>query len=126
MKHHHTGITIKEESEIQNFYCNILGMNIKRKFNLDAFLAKEIFNLSKDLKVFQVQKDEVIFEIFICPEMEKPFINHQCIVIGNREDLVKKANDMNYTIVRIEREVYDLIFLHDKDGNIYEIKEDVL
>lgn len=124
MKHHHTGITIKEESEVQNFYCEVLGMKIIRDFIINASLAEKIFNLSKDTKVFQVQKDEVIFEIFICPEMNKPFINHQCLEISNREDLVKKANDLNYIIVRIEREMYDLIFLHDNDGNIFELKED--
>jgi catechol-2,3-dioxygenase len=124
MKHHHTGITIRDESEVQNFYCGLLGMKIKREFILNTSLAKKIFNLSKDIKVIQVQQDDVIFEIFICPEMKKPFINHQCLVISNRDHLVKKAKDMNYTIVRIEREMYDLIFLHDNSGNIFELKGD--
>ena len=70
-----------------------------------------------------MQKNEVFFEIFITTGNRKKAFDHICISINNREKFINKVMISGYKVIRIERELFDLIFIKDKDGNIFEIKE---
>jgi len=52
------------------------------------------------------------------------YFQHICILVDDREALLKKAINKTYDFTRIEREDFDLVFVRDKCGNIFEIKED--
>ena len=124
MKLNHIAITITDFSEIKDFYKGLLGMKDVRQFALNKNLSKNIFNLENETTAYLLQKDELFFEIFILPQdIEKGF-NHICISVPDREELVKQAKQKNYVVTRIEREHFDLIFVKDKSGNIFEIKQD--
>lgn len=119
----HIAVTISEIEEVKNFYINILEMKELKKFVLENKLAQKIFNINKDISVFFMQKDDVFLEIFVDCEKFKQGFNHICISVKDRENLVIKSEAQNYKCIRIEREFSDLIFIKDKSGNIFEIKE---
>ena len=123
MDYLHTGFTVRSKEEIKSFYSDILNMDMIRNFQLDGKLSKLLFNVNREIDVYQMQKDEVMFEVFIYEEMITPVINHICMALENRELAAQRANEKNYKVVRIKREKNDLIFIYDKDGNIFEIKE---
>jgi len=124
MKLNHIAITITDFSEIKDFYKDLLGMKDVRQFTLNKNLSKNIFGLEKETIAYLLQKDELFFEIFILPQdIEKGF-NHICFSVPDREEIVKQAKHKNYVVTRIEREHFDLIFVKDKSGNIFEIKQD--
>ena len=124
IKLEHIGITISEQEEINNFYQNILGFNQVKTFTLNKTLSGKIFNIPIDTPVYLMQKDNFILEIFVSADYQiKQNFNHICLSIKNREEVFQKAIAQKYECIRIERDVFDLIFIKDKGGNIFEIKE---
>ena len=123
MKLEHIALTISGAKEIQDFYVNVPGLREIKNFVLKNEIAQEIFNINKDITVFLLQKDDLYFEIFVSNEKLKQGFNHICISVKDREKLVEKSEAQNYKCIRIEREFSDLIFIKDKSGNIFEVKE---
>ena len=123
MKLEHIALTISDIQEIKNFYVDILEMKELKNFVLKSELSQKIFNINKDTSAFFLQKDDLFLEIFVTDEKLKQGFNHICISVNDRENLIKKSEAQNYKCVRIKREFSDLIFIEDKSGNIFEIKE---
>lgn len=123
MKLEHIALTISDATEVEYFYSNILGLSKIRNFILKKDLAREIFGIDKETKVFLLQKNELLLELFLLPEQYSHDFKHICISINNREELVEKAKQNAYQYIRIKREKPDLIFIKDKSGNIFEIQE---
>jgi len=124
MKLNHIAITITDVSEIEGFYKNLLGMKDIKQFTLNQNLAKNIFGLKNETTAYLLQKDDLFFEVFVLPESFEKGFNHICISVPDREKLIGQAMQNNYAVTRIEREHFDLIFIKDKSGNIFEIKQD--
>ncbi|MCK4466077.1 MAG: VOC family protein [Bacteroidales bacterium] len=123
MKLEHIALSISDSEEIKKFYHDILGMNQLRTFNLSKVLANDIFGIDKEPSVYLLQKDELLVEIFVTTKQYKQGFKHICILIKNREELIKKAAQNSYKCIHIKRKKSDLIFIKDKSGNIFEIKE---
>lgn len=124
MKLNHIAITIIDFSEIEDFYKGLLGMKDVRQFALSKNLSRNIFGLKNETTAYLLQKEELFLEIFILPQNIEKGFNHICISVPDREELVKQVKHKNYMVTRIEREHFDLIFVKDKSGNIFEIKQD--
>ncbi len=92
-------------------------------FVLNKTLAQKIFGINKNTSAFFLQKNDLFLEIFVTDEKLKQVFNHICLTIKDRETLATKAEAQNYECIRIERDIFDLIFIKDKSGNIFEIKE---
>ena len=119
----HIALTVTDYNEIEQFYHEILGMNEVKNFVLDKVLAGDIFGIEEETKVFLLQKDKLLLEIFLTPELCDPGFRHICISTANREEIVKKAIQHSYKCLRLERGNYDMIFITDNSGNIFEIKQ---
>ncbi len=124
MKLNHIAITITDKSEIEGFYKNLLGMKDIRSFEIAKDKVVGIFGIGDEITAYQLQKDDLVFEVFVLPKpLEKGF-DHICVSVPDREELIRKAIKNNYNVTRIEREHFDLVFVKDKSGNIFEIKQD--
>ena len=123
MELEHKALSVSDYKEIEKFYINVLGMKQIKNFVLRKELTSNIFEINEDINVYLVQKDRVVFEIFVTTENRKQTFDHICISIKNREKFITKVLLNGYKVIRIERELFDLIFIKDKDGNIFEIKE---
>ena len=123
MKLAHIALSVSDYKEIEKFYTNVLGMKQIKNFVLKKGLAANIFGINEEITVFLLQRDKVVFEIFITTEYRKQAFDHVCISIKNREEFINKVLLKEYKVIRIKRELFDLIFIKDKDGNIFEIKE---
>lgn len=119
----HIGITIKDISEVENFYQNILGMKIVKQFTINEDLSNQIFQINKEIEVFLMQKDDLFFELFIDENPVYKSYDHICINVHSRNNLIKQAENNNYPCVIIPRENFDLVFVKDKSNNIFEVKE---
>ena len=123
MKLEHIALTISEPADIKDFYLDILGMKEVKNFVLNKVLANKIFGVNKEISVFLLQKDDISLEIFILHGQSKRSFEHICLAVNDREELVENCLKQNYECIRIERDLFDLIFLKDKSGNVFEIKE---
>lgn len=119
----HIGISISDPSEINTFYQEILEMKLVKQFTLNSDLSKQIFQINKETNVFLMQKDNLILEIFINENSALKQYNHICVNVYSRSKLIKKAKEDHYTCTIIPRKKHDLVFIEDKTGNVFEIKE---
>jgi len=123
MKLEHIAISISKPEEVKNFYQDILGMTEVKTFTIKESLANDIFGLDEETSVFLLQKDNLLLEVFIRQETNRQSFNHICLTVNDRETLFREAKQKDYECIRIERDSYDLIFIKDKSGNIFEVKE---
>jgi len=119
----HIALTITDRKEIEIFYQKILGFSEVRSFILQEDLAREIFGIEQETRVYHLQNDSLLMELFLMPERFEHFYNHICISIPNREEIVYKADQYAYECIRIRRQNSDMIFIKDRSGNIFEIKQ---
>lgn len=123
MKLEHIALTITDDNEIQGFYHEVLGMKKIKSFSLDKHLAMDIFGIEETTTVVQLQKDELLLELFMTPEpCEHPF-HHVCISTAHREEIVNRAIQQSYKCIRIKRPNSDMIFISDHSGNLFEMKQ---
>ena len=123
MKLEHVALSILDRNEIEGFYMEVLGMELVRSFSLNKVLAKDIFGMEEETEVFLVQKDNLQLELFLAPEKTDHACEHLCFATTHREELFEKAKRNSYRVFRQEREFSDLVFIWDKSGNIFEVKE---
>ncbi|MBI9039182.1 MAG: VOC family protein [Bacteroidales bacterium] len=123
MKIEHIALTVSDVEEVKNFYTDILEMEELKNFVLNKELSQKIFNTPEDTSAFFMQKNDLFLELFICNEKLKQGFNHTCISVNDREAIVKKAESRDYECIKIKREFSNLIFIKDKSGNIFEVKE---
>jgi len=119
----HIALNINDQKEVINFYQNVLGMVEIKNYTLNENLASLFFNIYRKTSVYLMQRDNLVLELFVNPKSLDQGFNHICIEINNREDLVSDAVESSYKYIRRKREYFDQIFISDKSGNLFEIKE---
>jgi len=122
MKLEHIALNISDEAEIENFYVTILRMSVERSFVLQRNLSEKIFNVSKEINVFLLKKDSLVFELFLHDQIKTETFSHVCLSFENRMAVLQEAEKQSYESIKIGRENSDIIFISDKAGNKFEIK----
>ena len=123
MKLDHIALNITDSKEVMDFYQNVFGMIEIKNYKLGKELADSFFSIYEDTSVYLMQKDDLLLELFDIGKSCNYGFNHICLKVDNREDIVEKAINNSYKCIRRERQYYDQIFISDKSGNIFEIKE---
>ncbi len=124
MKHLHTAIQIRGESEIANFYQTILGFKRQYDFELENPLTAKIFGKQKDVRVFNVRRDEVVLELFLDPDLESnESYAHVCLELDNPMEVVAESRKAGYEAIELERSKGTVYFIKDGSGNIFELKQ---
>ena len=123
MKLEHIALSITVPEDIKNFYQDILGMSKVKNFVLNKLLAYEIFGINKNTDVFLLQKDMLFLEIFVVDTISARNFNHICLSVDDRKTVFRNAEQKGHTVICKKRGNSDLIFIKDKSGNIFEIKD---
>ena len=119
----HIGINVKSEEEIDLFYVDILGFEKAYDFSICKEYSKEIFKIGQEAKVFMLKKDDVLLEMFVYNHTYKPGYTHLCLEVSNMSKVLEKVKTNGYSQTVIKRDKGDLVFINDKSGNLFEIKE---
>ena len=119
----HVALTVTDPTDIENFYHNVLGMSEIKNFTLDESLAREIFDIEQETEVFHLQREALLLEIFLTSGQYTFGFNHICIYISNREEIAGKAEKNGYPYLRLKRGNSEMIFIRDKSGNVFELKQ---
>ena len=122
MKLQHIGLNIAEVSEINHFYTNILKCWPEKNFELSAALSEEVFQQKRATQVFTVRNADLVLELFLSKEANACGFQHLCVTVCDRDHIAEKAHAYGYPVIRIKREGNDLLFIKDKAGNTFELK----
>lgn len=123
MKLNHIALTIQDKEELTDFYQNILGFKLEYQYEVDSELASIVFDIKEQTEIFRYSNGSLHLELFVSTNKTIPAFAHIGIDVENREVIVEKCSKNGYQITRIEREEkYDLLFVSDKAGNKFELK----
>lgn len=126
MKLNHIALNITDKEEMQNFYANILGFHVERSFEIDGALSQKIFNISKPAIASILTNGELVLELFVNSKPLQTAYQHLCIEAKDREQIVQNCRKTAYPVIRLKRQRGDLLFIKDKAGNMFELKNKTL
>ncbi len=121
----HVAVASSDEEQARLFYGELLGLQESYRFEVPAKLAQQIFNLNDNLKVLVFSAGFLKLEVFILPKPEAavPMINHICLDVDNRTQLLNNLRRHGIEVLEIQREHGTTVFVKDFYGNLLEIKE---
>ena len=124
MKLNHIALSIQNKEELRDFYEDILRFRFEYQYNVDASLSLTLFGIKKPAEVFRYSKNNLHLELFVANAKITPAFAHIGIDVSDREVIVEKCKKAGYPLTRVERkEKYDLLFISDKAGNKFELKD---
>lgn len=123
MKMNHIGLDVYPKSEVEDFYIKLLGMKLVKQFTISSSLTQTIFGFEEETEVMVVEKDGLKLELFTRSRPVKKSFQHICLEVVNREDLLKHCQSENYSVTKVEKPPHDLIFIRDKNHNLFELFE---
>lgn len=124
MKLHHIALNIFDESEVDHFYRSILKFWPNQTFEITSELSLEIFQHDGVTKVFTVRNADLALELYLTREEEQgKAFQHICLGVHDREHVAEKAKAYEYPVIRIKKEPVDMLFIKDKAGNIFELRD---
>lgn len=124
MRLNHIALNIHDEQELNSFYQNILGFYPEYKFNLSIELATTIFGIQNQPAGYLYKHDNLVLELFIYSEsFTRQGFTHICLEVEQRENIIERSEKAGYQTTRIPRDNKpDILFIRDKTGNIFELK----
>ena len=120
----HIALSIQNKEDLTDFYQNILGFHLEYQYEIDESLSSTIFDIEEPAEVFRYSKNNLHLELFVANAKITPEFAHIGIDVSDREVIVEKCKKAGYPLTRVERkEKYDLLFISDKAGNKFELKD---
>jgi catechol 2,3-dioxygenase-like lactoylglutathione lyase family enzyme len=124
MKLNHIALNINAVDEITDFYENILGFHLEYQFELPATLSNSIFGINQSLPAYFCKNEQVALELFVTPENINNGLAHVGVELSHRDELINQCINNGYIVKNIQRDNKpNLLFIWDKSGNCFEIKE---
>ncbi len=121
----HIALNITDRNEVRLFYRNILGFTVEYSFPIHQQTAHTIFHLPNETEATIVKKEGLTLELFLLNRQISNGFRHICLEVEQREEIVHKCLQNHYPVIRMERKKGDLLFVKDKSGNIFELKNKV-
>lgn len=122
MQLNHIGLNISDADEVKHFYQDVLGLQPERVFEINRPISLTFFGINGETKAFIVKNEHLRLELFVFDVPLKTGYGHLCVAVADREQTVLKCEEKSYRVLRMKREKGDLLFVKDKAGNIFELK----
>ena len=126
MRIEHVALASRSEKDSNKFFSVLLGFEKAREFVVSEDLMDQFFNVKKEHKVIRYKKDQMEIEVFITNDDSKvkDLFTHICLFVKEKIDLLEKAEEMGYKVIKVPRKEGNdfYLFLKDEFGNLYEIK----
>ena len=122
----HVALVSGSEEKANRFYRDALGLKQIRSTVISAGLSKSLFGIDQEFRAIDFGNEEMKFEVFIADYggiASSGKLDHICLEVQNREDLLKRWEGMGFEILRVPKGDSLVIFLKDEDHNLFEIKE---
>jgi catechol 2,3-dioxygenase-like lactoylglutathione lyase family enzyme len=121
----HVCIEVSSEERCREVFEEVLGLRPAYSFLIEKDFMERMFEAHNSCEAVVYQAGDTKIEVFIRPEMEEigRRTSHLCLLLPDREKVLKSAGDRGLTILHHPRDGRPLYYIRDHDGNLYEIKE---
>lgn len=124
----HIALEVKE-SDIQDFYVNILGGTISDQFKLGKEEANKIFQVPKELEIYklklvnlQSEGRNLELELFVHDCIEQDCLQHICLQVENASNVFQRASEKHYWAYLRKANNKETYFIKDHNENMFELK----
>ncbi len=120
----HIGTVNESEEKAVRFYAGLLGLERTREFAVDAGLSKQLFSVSREIKVLVFEGQGTKIEVFICPDClpPSPDLRHIGFLVEDLAGILDKARRAGAEVVEGRSGEKIVHFLKDFSGNLIEVK----
>lgn len=118
----HIGLQVKE-SDVCDFYEEILNFEVTRSFVLTLENATNIFRIPVETNVLVGACPEMELELFINDKVNAPTFQHVCFQTHRMAEITTKAKLKGYKMNVLTGS--GTLFLSDSNQNIFEIKKSI-
>jgi len=121
----HVAVARRSERESDLFFVDLLGLERTRARDLAPELAGRIFGREVACRMVDYERGGIRFEVFVPADgqLGESGFGHVCLAVEDREELLARCDGYDPRVIRVLREGGDIVFLEDRDGNLYEIQE---
>lgn len=122
----HIAVASNTEEDADKFFMDLLGFEKTRSFTVDKELTEQFFGVKRDLPIIRYASEYMDAEVLITDDNSKvkDIYTHTCLLVGDRDEFLEKAKQLGFETTKVPRaEKGYYLFMRDKFGNLYEIKE---
>ncbi|MHA1913527.1 MAG: VOC family protein [Promethearchaeota archaeon] len=127
MEIEHIAVGSNSEEDADRFFVRLFGLKKIRAKTVSADLIESFFGTNREHKFILYGNDNSSFEIFITDDTTRAhdIFTHTCLIVENRDELIKKGTSMGFKFIKIPRKDGNgyYLFLRDLFHNLYEIKQ---
>ncbi|MCD4654752.1 VOC family protein [bacterium] len=119
----HSCVTVSSLENARTVFEDVFGFKFLYSFDIQPEILNTLFNLdcSAQARIYDTGNSRL--EIFILPEMPAPGkLQHICLGFPDKDKIVGKAQNAGMHIRKYCREDGEVIFVVDKDNNLFELK----
>lgn len=112
-----------KESDIQEFYVDILGGEITRHFPLNVEQAIKSFDIPQAMEVYEVKLKNTLFELCPYEAFEQDSLQHLCLHLNSAANAYNKAFVHKYWTGLRKKNGKETYFIKDKNNNLFELED---
>ncbi len=122
----HICIEVSSEERCREIFEGVLGLSVAYSFRIDEEFMGRMFGLKAECESVVYQAGDTKIEVFIRPEMGRPVPGtaHLCLSVPDRGRVLQSAEAKGLDVLHHPRNGRPLYYIRDRDGNLYEIKQD--
>lgn len=126
MKIDHIAIAQNTEADSDKFFVELLGLRKIRSFSVSADKMMNFFGVNQEYQFLRYEDENLGVEVVITNDNSKStdLFTHPCLIVENRDELIEKAQKLEFPIIKVPRDSGSgyYLFIKDNYDNLYEIK----
>ena len=126
MKIEHIAVASNSIEDSDRFFIELLKLKKTKTFSVSAELMEKFFGVSKEHVFVRYQNENLGVEVIITNDNSRSIdvFTHPCLIVENRDELIKKSSVMGFTTIKVSRKDGQgyYLFVKDSFGNLYEFK----
>lgn len=121
----HIAVTVSSKEYGEEFFKEVLQCKYMYSYGIDASTASSLFGIDKPSYVNIYMSGEGWIEVFVLEGYKKRQKNfdHICFRFDDIPGVVARGQKLGYTFLRHKKADKTVLFIQDKDGNLYELKK---
>ncbi len=121
----HDAIAVSSRRRADELFGELLGMEVVKTFEVGEDLARALFGRAARLDVVVYDGITGAVEVFIDPAMRPRDgqWDHLCLAVRDVAGWLRRAAARGMEVRRFPKGDREIVFVRDRDGNLYEIKE---
>lgn len=121
----HVAVTVSSADKAREFFKEVLNCKFMYNYGLDATASNALFGINLPTQVYIYMSEEDWIEVFVQTDYKRSNGNfdHVCFRIEDIPGVVARGQKLGYSFIRHRTTNKTVLFVKDKDGNLYELKK---